>query len=109
MEDAQADSNEVHEPMVIFPVDIPAAPSLGSASSLVATPEIPEEIRISIADLITTNIKLRRAVKEREAERSNSKSEIERMKKELAEAEKLVKHQADDILSASLSPQNCNL
>lgn len=60
-----------------------------------------EETRIAVADLITINRKLRRAVKEREAERSSTRGETEKLKKELANVTEFSQQQAEDILVVS--------
>jgi DNA gyrase/topoisomerase IV subunit A len=49
--------------------------------------------------MLSTNRKLRRAVKERDAERSALRSETDRLKKELADAAALAQQQADDLLA----------
>jgi predicted nuclease with TOPRIM domain len=63
------------------------------------TVDVQEETRIAVADLITINRKLRRAVKEREAERSSMRGETEKLKKELANMTEFSQQQAEDIIA----------
>lgn len=64
--------------------------------------DVNEETRNAVADLITINRKLRRAVKEREAERSSMRGESEKLKKELANVTEFSQQQAEDILQVSV-------
>jgi hypothetical protein len=59
---------------------------------------VDEETRAAVAELIATNRKLRRAVKERDAERSALRAEAEKLKKDLSDALASQKQQAEDLL-----------
>jgi Lon protease-like protein len=68
--------------------------------------DMDEETRIAVADLITINRKLRRAVKEREAERSSMRGETEKLRKELANITEFSQQQAEDILAVKDTKKN---
>lgn len=76
-----------------------AAASSGDSDAANDAPVMDEETRAAVADLIATNRKLRRAIKERDAERSTLRSEAERLKKVLAETTLVNTAQAEDILA----------
>lgn len=103
---------------------LPGAPTPPSDSALVAMPptppgvitvskptggdaaaEVDPETRAAVADLIATNRKLRRAVKERDAERSTLRAETEKLKKELSEATVSQQQHSEDLVSVRCTRQ----
>jgi hypothetical protein len=56
-----------------------------------------DTIRIAVTDLIATNNRLRRAVKNRDAEIASLRVEVDNLKRDLAEADSLRVQQAEDL------------